>query len=72
MEFKTYNDKDYEKDAFCRIFEKILFLIICPILILLLPFMIIDDIKNENIPDVIIEVIILLISIWFILFAISV
>lgn len=53
-EFKTYNDKDYEKDPFCRIFEKALFLLICPPLILLLPFMIIDDFQEGNTLDAII------------------
>lgn len=54
IEFKTYNDKNYEKDPFCRIFEKALFLLVCPPLILLLPFMIIDDFQEGNILDAII------------------
>lgn len=66
MEFKTYNDKDYEKDPVCRIFEKVGLLIICPILILFAPFMIIDDFKNGNIIDAIIILIIFIVCLLFI------
>lgn len=50
-EFKTYNDKDYEKDSFCRIFEKILIFVVCPPLIILLPYIIYDEYKNGNKSD---------------------
>ena len=52
-EFKTFNDKDYDKDPACRILEKIGLFIICPILIPFMPFMIYDDYKSGNKSDAI-------------------
>ena len=50
-EFKTYNDKDYETDDFARIFEKILIFVVCPPLLILLPYIIYDEYKNGNKSD---------------------
>ena len=37
-QFKTYNDKDYETDSSCVLFQDILIFLICPPLLILLPF----------------------------------
>lgn len=50
-EFKTYNDKDYENDDFARILEKIAIFVLCPPLLIILPYIIYDEFKNGNKSD---------------------
>lgn len=47
-QFKTYNDKDYETDSSCVLFQYIIIFLVCPFLLIFLPYIIYDEYKNGN------------------------
>jgi len=65
---KTYNDKDYETDDFARILEKIFFFVVCPPLLVLLPYIIYDEYKNGNKLDATVLLTITLLIVGFFVF----